>query len=80
MRTAKTNQTGRMPRSATGQVPRLIRVFAGRTYHFVGFVMRRLIFMEIGHEIISMAVSLPTHRIQAQVWSSGLKEVSNWRC
>ena len=33
-RTAKTDQTGRMPR--------LIRVFAGRTYQFVGFVMRRL--------------------------------------
>ena len=33
-RTAKTDQTGRMPR--------LIRVFAGRTCHFVGFVMRRL--------------------------------------
>ena len=32
MRTAKTDQTGRMPR--------LIWVFAGRTYHFVGFVMR----------------------------------------
>ena len=26
----------------TGQMPRLIRVFAGRTCHFVGFVMRRL--------------------------------------
>ena len=26
----------------TGQMPRLIRVFAGRRYHFVGFVMRRL--------------------------------------
>ena len=26
----------------TGRMPRLIRVFAGRTYHFVGFVMRRL--------------------------------------
>ena len=25
-----------------GQMPRLIWVFAGRTYHFVGFVMRRL--------------------------------------
>ena len=31
----KTNQTGRMPR--------LIWVFAGRTNHFVGFVMERLI-------------------------------------
>ena len=35
MRTAKTDQTGRMPR--------LIRVFAGRTCHFVGFVVRRLL-------------------------------------
>ena len=26
----------------TGRMPRLIRVFAGRTDHFVGFVMRRL--------------------------------------
>ena len=34
MRTAKTDQTVRMPR--------LIWVFAGRTCHFVGFVMRRL--------------------------------------
>ena len=28
----------------TGQMPRLIRVFAGRTCHFVGFVMRFFIF------------------------------------
>ena len=35
MRTAKTDQTGRLPK--------LIRVFAGRTCHFVGFVMKRLI-------------------------------------
>ena len=26
----------------TGQMPRLIQVFAGCTCHFVGFVMRRL--------------------------------------
>ena len=39
MRTAKTDQTGRRPR--------LIWVFAGRTGHFVGFVMRRLISYEI---------------------------------
>ena len=26
----------------TGQMPRLIRVFAGRTSHFVGFIMRQL--------------------------------------
>ena len=30
----------------TGRMPMLIRVFAGRTCHFVGFVMRRLIFYE----------------------------------
>ena len=29
----------------TGRMPRLIWVFAGRTYHFVGFVMRRLSFV-----------------------------------
>ena len=28
----------------TGQMPRLIWVFVGRTYHFVGFVMRQLIY------------------------------------
>ena len=33
----------------TGQMPRLICVFAGRTGHFVGFVMRRLI---SGHIVI----------------------------
>ena len=27
----------------TGRMPRLIGVFAGRTGHFVGFVMRRLL-------------------------------------
>ena len=38
MRTAKTDQTGRMTRLSTHeQMPRLIRVFAGRS-HFVGFV------------------------------------------
>ena len=36
-RTAKTDQTGRMPR--------LIWVFTGRKVHFVGFFMRRLKFM-----------------------------------
>ena len=37
MRTAKTDQTGPMPR--------LICVFAGRIRHFIGCVMRRLIFI-----------------------------------
>ena len=36
MRTVKTDQTGRMHR--------LICVFAGRNGHFVGFVMRRLMY------------------------------------
>ena len=31
----------------TGQMPRLIRVFAGRTGQFVSFVMRRLICLKI---------------------------------
>ena len=31
----------------TGRMPRLIWVFAGRTYHFVGFVMTRLILLLI---------------------------------
>ena len=39
MLTAKTDQTGRMPR--------LIWVFIGRTCHFVGFVMRRLKFRNV---------------------------------
>ena len=28
----------------TGQMPRLIRVFAGRTGHFVGFIMLQLLY------------------------------------
>ena len=44
------DQTGRIPRlicldsedsDQTGRMPRLIGVFAGRTCHFVGFVVRR---------------------------------------
>ena len=35
----------RMKKSWAGRMPRLIRVFAGRTCHFVGFVMRWLIFV-----------------------------------
>ena len=31
----------------TGQIPRLIWVFAERTIHFVGFVMLRLIFRKL---------------------------------
>ena len=48
MRTAKTDQTGRMSR--------LIRVFTGPKGHFVGFVMRRLKFFteEVAMEASSL--------------------------
>ena len=39
----------------TGRMPRLIWVFAGRTCHFVGFVMRRL----------SYLLSMPSYMIQS---------------
>ena len=42
MRTAKTDQTGRMPG--------LIWVFTERTCHFVGFVKRRLIYFDASDE------------------------------
>ena len=40
----------------TGQMPRLIRVFAGHTGHFVGFVKRRLKYFQTSntHEPVSM--------------------------
>ena len=34
----------------TGRMPRLLWVFAGRTCHFVGFVMRRLNFVDINYK------------------------------
>ena len=37
----------------TGQMPRLIWVFAGRTCHFVGFVMRRLIYRKQPENILN---------------------------
>ena len=45
--TAKNDQSGQMPRP--------IRVFAGRTGHFVGFIMRRLI------SFCAFEGPLPTH-------------------
>ena len=48
MRTAKTDQTGRMPR--------MISVFAGRTGHFVDFIMLWLIYLfELTHETRDLA-------------------------
>ena len=39
----------------TGRMPRLIWFFAGRTYHFVGFIMRRLIY-SLWFEILDKSV------------------------
>ena len=45
----------------TGQIPRLIRVFAGRKSHFVRFVMRRLMF------------SCTTIKLETSMFSSDVK-------
>ena len=41
----------------TGLMPRLIRVFAGRTNHFAGFVTRRLSYVHI-HVICNVKFAL----------------------
>ena len=41
----------------TGQMPRLIWVFAGRTCHFVGFVTRRLIVWAV--QVCSIQIHMP---------------------
>ena len=38
----------------TGRMPRLIWVFAGRTCHFVGFVMRRLIIITMNEFLLQI--------------------------
>ena len=56
-----TDQTGRMPRlitDQTGRMPRLIWVFAGRTCHFVGFVVRRLISLTGLKETVSITLKI----------------------
>ena len=40
----------------TGRMPRLVRVFTGRTCHFVGFVMRRLISFNKKKENVSKLI------------------------
>ena len=55
----------------TGRMPRLIGVFAGRTCHFVGFVMRRLIWWSLNES--SQQFSVRTNlwvfiRIASQRW------------
>ena len=44
----------------TGRMPRLIWVFAGRTCHFVGFVMRRLILLAFSN-LIHMQGAMDSH-------------------
>ena len=49
----------------TGRMPRLICVFAGRTCHFVGFVMRPLIFAvkELASPSLAVFLSVGSHLI-----------------
>ena len=51
----------------TGWMPRLIWVFAGRTCHFVGFVMRRLKLRLIRMKLISMYQNAQ-HMLLTQFW------------
>ena len=62
----------------TGRMPRLIWVFAGRTYHFVGFVMRRLIcflciclfILHAFFSIFFFFFSLRPHGVRGWLWIS----------
>ena len=58
MRTAKTDQTGRMPR--------LIWVFAGCRSHFIGFIVLQLICCEVTH---SSAQDKMSHIMRKPVYS-----------
>ena len=49
---------GTMNTDQTGQMPRLICVFAGRTCHFVGFAMRRLITVSLTGNTHTLLVSM----------------------
>ena len=51
----------------TGRMPRLIWVFAGRTCHFVGFVMRRLNYKEADKDYKNV---LWAWEIEKSVWGS----------
>ena len=64
MQTAKTDQTGWMPR--------LIRVFAWRTYHFVGFVMLWLSFIKAEIVVVLVFYGPSTHFRSFQVQSINL--------
>ena len=53
----------------TGQMPRLIWVFAGRTYHFVGFVMRWLIFVFTGDSSAETAIQKAIDEVNGRIAS-----------
>ena len=52
----------------TGRMPRLIWVFAGCTYHFVGFVMRRLIFQKKEFKSQSIKFAVRSWKRDAKHW------------
>ena len=54
----------------TGQMPRLISVFAGHTCHFVGFVMRRLKFESfLNTELNARFRSILWCRVESIIWA-----------
>ena len=59
----------------TGRMPRLIWVFAGRTCHFVGFVMRRFISMKEPHSK-QMTVNI----VFQFVLTINIVLLVNWNC
>ena len=57
----------------TGRMPRLIWAFAGRTCHFVGFVMRRLNYSDFYSE----ALHFEENKLQAKIiWASSQENLS----
>ena len=52
----------------TGRMPRLIWVFAGRTYHFVGFVTRRLKFWPFHSALKGKKMRLFPLALQSVPW------------
>ena len=73
-----------MKTDQTEQMPGLIRVFAGHTFHFVGFVMRQLIFSR-DCSYHDMSIFQPTmqenfaaHYISFVLFSSYETEKKQW--
>ena len=59
----------------TGRMPRLIRVFAGRKGHYVGFVMRRLILLQVKCEVSCNDTYLST-KIKAEFRNRKIQDKS----